>query len=651
MARALTGSVRERAGSWEASVPRLSDPKRRMSARFTTEADAWAWTADQVKRLRQGLEPERSAGRRRGRPARVERGARVGATRRGDAVSLAAIGRRWHAERYQALEYAGADRAADVLADLEMHVFPAFEDLLGSDVEAGRARVIDWVRVMAGKKPVDPLFTYRPPRAHSYAKQTVTNYLWLLTQVLDYARELGHEVPRYTAGVRALNPAGRTKRKAVFVSVARALAVAGHLHVVHQVVLWLLRIAGLRISEAYGLLVANFFVDEDGAGYLAVENQGGKWFSVRDDEGGIHRVRHKEEGKTDAAYRLVALAPPLTELLQVVVGAFHTPPDGTIDMGARLVPGIRAEDGGQEGFRSALARAAALTGAPDDPDAYSIVPHELRKGFATDLGWDADVSDLVARRFMGHVAGSDVFSLVYCLDTRLRDHLAPGARAMAARVEEAGVDSLMVPTTLRPTYGKNVDATRVALADAVLEEAGWQVRRSEGLLEVAEVAAVLGRAESTTRRLMRRWIPAVKGERGEWLAELDDVLAFRARLDGHELLADVAEATGLTYHLAYQLMGRLGIEPAKDARTRTLLLTDKDARRIAEEAERLSALRTRAMPVAEAAAALGVAVSTARLYIRRGLLVEVDETDARGTRYVTRASVEVEKAARKAWRR
>ena len=649
MGRPLQGSVRQRGARWEASVPTL-DRTGRVTASFETEVAAQAWVGTQTARLAQGLEPERPAPRRPGRPSAADKAHRAAAARAAAVPSLEALGQRWHAERYVALEYADAGRTAEVMADLELHIFSAFEDLLGCDMERGRARVIDWVRVMAGKKPMDPSFAYRPPRAQSYAKQSVTNYLWMLTAILDYARELGHEVPPYTAGVRALKPAGKTKRDAVFVSIERTLEVARHLHVVHQVVLWLLRIAGLRISEAYGLLVANFIVDETGAGFMAVEAQGGKTFLVRDDEGRIHRVRRKEEGKTAAAYRLVALAPQLTALLQVVVAAFHTRPDGTIDMGARLVPGIRAEDGGQDGFRSALAKAAAVTGAPGDPDAYTIVPHALRKGFATDLGWDMAVSDLLARRLMGHVAGSDVFSLVYCLDTRLREHLAAGALAMATRIEEAGADSLMVATTLRPFYGTHVDAERLARTDAVLEEAGWQVR-PEGLCDVAEAAVILGRAQSTTRRLMGAQIHAVKGERGEWLATPDDVLAFRARCSGYELLDEVAEAAGLTYHQAYQMMVRLGIDPPKDAHSRTLLLSDKDARRIVEEAERLAALRARAMPVCEAAAALGVAVSTTRVYIRRGLLAEDEETDARGARYVTRASVEAEKAARRGFRR
>ncbi len=56
--------------------------------------------------------------------------------------SLEAIGRRWHAERYVALVYADAGRTADVMGDLELPVFSAFEGLLGRDVEAGRARTV-----------------------------------------------------------------------------------------------------------------------------------------------------------------------------------------------------------------------------------------------------------------------------------------------------------------------------------------------------------------------------------------------------------------------------------------------------------------------------------------------------------------------------
>lgn len=625
------------------------DRSGRVTASFDAETEAQTWVGAQVVRLAQGLEPERPAQRRRGRPSATDKARRAAGARTASAPSLEAIGRAWHARHYELLEKADAERSRDALRNLELHVFTMFDDLLAYDEQEGNARVIAWARVMAGKPAGLDGFSFKADR--TYMRTTVTGYLWLLGQVLDHARALGHAVPDYMRDVRAFDPVGSKKRPAVYVSIARTRQVAAQLHVIHQVIRWLLRLGGLRISEAHGLQVANFFEDAEGDGFLAVEAQGGRRFFERDPDGRVHAVGRKEQGKTDAAYRLVALPRQLTVMLVKVIEAFHTAPNGAIDMTARLVPPIRAEEGGQAGFRNALKKAARATGESDDPDAY-VVPHGLRKGYGTDLAWDEAVSALVERRLMGHRAGTDVFDLVYTLDSRLKRHLAPGARSMEAQADtELAGETLIAPTTLRPSYAKCAVSERLARVDAALEEAGWQVREGEGLVTVAEAAAILGRAESTTRRLMGTWIPAVKGKRGEWLASLDDVLAFRERFKGYELLCEVAEAARVTYHQAYQVMGRLGIEPAMDRYSRTLLLTDKDARRIVEEAERLAALRARAMPVAEAATELGVAVSTARLYIRRGILAEDDETDARGTRYVTRASVEAEKGARTGWRR
>ena len=57
---------------------------------------------------------------------------------------------------------------------------------------------------------------------------------------------------------------------------------ASHLHPVHQLAFWLQRIMGLRISEAFGILVGDV-VDLGDTGLLAVQGQGGRTFAVRDD--------------------------------------------------------------------------------------------------------------------------------------------------------------------------------------------------------------------------------------------------------------------------------------------------------------------------------------------------------------------------------
>ena len=242
-------------------------------------------------------------------------------------------------------------------------------------------------------------------------------------------------MPPYAGnGMAAMHPLGRPKkRRAPVVSVADAAAIAGQLHVIHQLVLWLLRLCGLRISECYGLTVADFFVDEDGTGFVTAGPLGGKSFRVRTDTGEVEVTQHKEVGKTDSAYRLIVLPDPLTTLILKIIEAFHTSSDGTIDPTARLVPDIRNSGVGQSAFRSALKLAAAAVDGPTDDESYRVIPHDMRKGFATDLAWADEVSGLAARRAMGHRIGTDVFDLVYTLDSRLKEHLVPVARQVERR--------------------------------------------------------------------------------------------------------------------------------------------------------------------------------------------------------------------------
>ncbi len=53
-------------------------------------------------------------------------------------------------------------------------------------------------------------------------------------------------------------------------SLTTAAAMAQHLSVPYQLALWLMRIPGLRVSEAFGLVVANF-IDCGERAYLLIE--------------------------------------------------------------------------------------------------------------------------------------------------------------------------------------------------------------------------------------------------------------------------------------------------------------------------------------------------------------------------------------------
>ncbi|HVX21281.1 MAG TPA: helix-turn-helix domain-containing protein [Acidimicrobiales bacterium] len=550
---------------------------------------------------------------------------------------MAGLAFAWHHEYYEELENAGADRSIEAWRDLELHVLPYFAGLLESDLDTGRSMVKDWLRTMSGREALTPGSTFRPGRTR-YARQTASSYLWLLRQVLAHARDLGYAIPHYAEGngIHALHPLGRTKkRRAPIVSVEVTAAMAGQLHVIHQSVLWLLRLCGLRISESYGLLVANVVIDTDGDGFLVGGNQGGRRFRHRTDDGEVAEGTHKESGKTDSATRLVALPAPLTALLLTLIDAYHRAPDGSLDPTVRLIPTIRAEGGGQGGFRSALRVAAEAVGGPEDEDSYRIVPHDLRKNFATDLAWAEDVSGLVARRAMGHRVGSDVFDLVYTLDSRLKEHLVPVARQIERELSAAGVNSLMVPTTRRPVYGSELDESRVAAVDAHLEMAGWQRRDRDGLLDVKEVAALLRRDVRTVRRLLPTSIPAVKVGH-EWRCRADDVLSFASRSEGYQFLGDLVEGTSTDYYAVYRTMKRMGLTTKKVDGLRGTLLHDVDAELLVAELARVDRLRARSVTVVQAAAMLTTSTSVIYKWMESGRLTLDAERDTNGARYITR---------------
>jgi hypothetical protein len=127
MGRHLEGSVRRRGNKWLASVP---NGTRRMECSFASEDEALAWIAVQLMRVAQGLVPER--------PTRTPIKTPPSTTTvvndtpaAQPVLSLEAVGREWHHERYEEMEGAQSDRSFETLKDLEMHIFPAFNDLLG----------------------------------------------------------------------------------------------------------------------------------------------------------------------------------------------------------------------------------------------------------------------------------------------------------------------------------------------------------------------------------------------------------------------------------------------------------------------------------------------------------------------------------------
>jgi integrase len=486
----------------------------------------------------------------------------------------------------------------------------------------------------------------------------VSDALWVLRRVLAFARANGLFPPGFdpTEGLDAPIADKAVSRKASQGGQIRPLTLgecarlASHLHAVHQIALWIQRIMGLRISEAFGLTVGDV-IDLGENGLLAVQSQGGRSFTVRDDHGQVVAVPHKRTLKTAAGSRVLVVPPKLMELIRVAIDAFHTDPEtGQIDTTARLVPGLQSPNSsGQAAYRHAFDEAAMAEEISSEHLGFSVSTHLLRKSCATDLAWTVGIEDAVRRRFMGHRAGDDVFGRIYTLDHPDVAPLAKVAEILNHNIANS-IGGLMTPTIRRVHWGtSNPTLARSDHIDATLAAAGWLVEpgnTDDPLCDAQRVAAELSIYPTTARRWMiDGTIPtvavpdAIGRERRH--SRLSDIWQLRDRLAGQILLPDLAQDLGLRYHEAYNMLRRLGLEVEQRPGHREYLLTHEAAEALGIEHRRIQNLHCRSIKLAAAARALRVALSTAALLSRTDQ-IEVDpETDSSGARFVTRTSVDV----------
>ncbi len=491
----------------------------------------------------------------------------------------------------------------------------------------------------------------------------VADALWVLRRVLSFARANGLFPPGFDptegldaplpdkAGARSHPPSAQPRPLAL----PECARIASHLHPVHQLVFWLQRIMGLRISEAFGVLVSDV-VDLGDTGLLAVQGQGGRTFSVRDEHGQVVAVPYKATLKTAAGSRVLVVPPALTALIRVAIEAFHTDPDtGEIDATARLVPGLHTPDrSGQHAYRHAFDEATTAEHLASSDLGFAVTTHLLRKSCATDLAWAAGIEDAIRRRFMGHRAGDDVYGRIYTLDHPDVAPLAKVAEILDHNIAMT-IETLLTPTLRRVHWGStNPLASRAAHIDATLAAAGWLVEPGsddDPLCDAARVAAELDISVTTARRwIADGTLPTVTVPDAQSVprrcCRLSDLWAHRDRLAGRILLPDIAEQLGLRYHEAYQMLRRLSVEVDQERPGGQYQLSPEAAQALRAEQRRIRALHGRSVKLAAAARQLGVALSTAALLSRTGQLEVDSETDGSDARFVTRASVQARWLAR-----
>ncbi len=92
----------------------------------------------------------------------------------------------------------------------------------------------------------------RTPSAGRYSHSTLSDVRRSFRAVLEYAESEGVTLqPNVRTAKLPKDKAPRTKRRAL--TLIETARVAGRLHVVHQLVLWLLRVMGLRLGDAFGI--------------------------------------------------------------------------------------------------------------------------------------------------------------------------------------------------------------------------------------------------------------------------------------------------------------------------------------------------------------------------------------------------------------
>ncbi len=576
------------------------------------------------------------------------------------AKDIASVGELWVATGYDDLRRAGPDRATQVPWILSRYVIPWFGPQTSTIGDVTYFMVHAWLMRLTGRPLVDTWpdgsMSEAVVRPAGLSQSVIADALWTLRAVLGFARATGIVAPGFdpTEGLAAPAPDpahARTKPPSCAprpLSMGECARIASHLHPVHQIALWLQRVMGLRISEAFGVLVDDV-IDHGDTGLLLVRGQGGRSFRVREPDGQVATVWHTEQLKTAAAHRALVIPGRMLHLLRVAIEAFHTDPDsGDTHVDSRLIPGLRAADqGGQLAFRQAFARATVAEGLSSTDLGFRVTPHLLRKSIATDIAWHAGIPDTVRRRFMGHRAADDVYGRVYTLDHPELAPMADVAAAIDSMIEEA-IGTLLVPTAQR-VHWAHTHPNRQRADDVrhVVDAAGWTLESGtdeDPLCGDCRVVRELGIAATTARRWMRDGTLActrtMENGRPRRRVLLSEVWSRRDRRAERILLPELAIELGVRYHELYQDARRLGLRLEQHPSSRQFDIPPDEAQQLRNENERVRRLHARAIKVSTAARELNRAVSTVGLMIKRRELILDPETDSSGARLVSRASVE-----------
>ena len=490
-----------------------------------------------------------------------------------------------------------------------------------------------------------------------YSKSMASSLLNVLRMILEFARAKRLMTHDPTEGLRAKKPLEGTRsnrrpntEKAKAFDQSQSKEIASLLTIHFQLVFWLQRLMGLRVGEAFGVELADLQV-VDGWTLLTVQNQGGKSFKVSDGQGNPTLVGSKKILKTDASYRIIPMPKCLAQFVDVYVEAFH----GSDAFGepvrlAASVPGVN-----QAGYRRQLKAAMSACGLGQEDTGAFAGSHHLRISNASELGWSGKVSEIARSKFLGHKlkgheGGADVTSVVYTLDMPRIRELLELAEVMDESVTKQ-ISSIVSPTSVaqlfpgRAARRNEADTHAIEVLDANGFIAPTEADGAE-LLTMVEASEMLGLSYSQTSNLVRKGVLVAKPlrrshgmpTRGVTLASVTQRLALEFQASSREA---IQAELNLTAGELNRLITQLGITPKTYPGVQGHRFDDEMVDQMRAQVALTRSLVGRAVPVADAAAALEVIKNTVRQFVKAGhLKVDEDATLQAGVMMIDRASLE-----------
>ncbi|NNN09788.1 MAG: site-specific integrase [Acidimicrobiaceae bacterium] len=504
---------------------------------------------------------------------------------------------------------------------------------------------------------VEAPYGYSPKQVNALLSDLRQMFKFAMAKnLMDTDPSLGIEAKEPVRGSRSNRPRVNPDTPVYLFDLVTSKRIASGLHIHHQMAFWLMRCAGLRISEAFGITLGDIYHD-GGEMTIRIWRQGGKTFKVVDEHGLKKSVSSKDSVKTIASNRVLPMARQLAELIDLYLEVFH---DGETDLST---PFLRtAGGGGQSGYRDALEKATLEAKCGTGDVGFHATPHTYRKFFATDLD---DINPRARSVYMGHKiqnldGGAAITESTYTLRKKGVQHVLVVAETMTTLIESS------IVTLVEPTpAGRLIPASACPNADErdrafeVLETAGYISVGSvagEEVIDIAQASELLCRSERTVVQLardgflVRQRVPGA-GRSSFFGVTMTSVKELMASAQQSWSRKSICAEFNLAYHQVEYLIKTLGLVAFEASASRGFRYLDSEVDKIREYLAGKNEALENAASLHEATKLLSCSPVTVRKLLSLGRLERDDVASAVvGLDMVTRISLERLRVERSSYR-